>query len=256
MKTNKCLNEIVTEIVDSESKKSLSEEAKKVLSLTADAVKLTKIDSKVLESMVSELFKDYNDSADSGAVRHFFNAFLGIFGQKLVSRRNDNLNNAYVVPDGKAKTNIIGIDAEAFKIVIHSISNVVDSLADANRRNEARIRDMETHLNNSVRDAENAKNSLVAEQSENLKRETEAIKYIQRLIAERGKDNPPTEDEALGQFLETMDIRFIWDPAEEPNSFQTYSISDTAKVGVSLPCLIKGGSIAAKGLLYTLNSNS
>lgn len=253
MTNKKTLNDTVTEALNLERHSPVTEEARRVMNLAGDAVRLVKIDNDVLRNLVSEILQDYRNDSDAGVLRGILNKILGIFGQRLVSRKGVSGLVLDIVSDDTVQTSIISVDTESLRRIFHDIAAEVNGLGDINTRNEAKLHEMESHLSTAVRDAENAKNRLSAEQSENARRETETFRYIQRMLAERGKDNPPDEDEALGQLLDVLGITFSWEPAREPSAFQTYIISDESKAGVSLPCLLKNDDIAVKGLVYAVN---
>lgn len=254
MNSKKTLNDMVTEALNLERHSPVAEEARRVMNLAGDAVRLVEIDNNVLKSLVSEILQDYKND-DAGVLKGMLNKILGIFGQRLISHKGVSGMVLDIVSSGTVQASIISVDIESLRRIFHDIAAEVNGLAVINTRNEAKLRETESHLSTAVRDAENAKNRLGSEQTENARREAEILKYIQRMLAERGKNNPPDEDEALGQLLDVLGIAFSWEPGEEPSAFQTYIISDESKAGVSLPCLLKNDNIAVKGLVYAVNSN-
>jgi hypothetical protein len=245
MNNKKNLKETVDEALNFECKTAGSEEARRILNLAGDAVKLADIDEQYLIGLVENIIKEYEE--DKKVLKRLVNPLLGIFGLKIV-RRKDGSGREYA-KNKETQEPIINADIDELRKILHNIASVADHLVNAGA---ARVREIESHLNNAVRDAENAKNRLGAEQSGHARQETETLKYIQRMLAERGKDNPPTADEAFGQLLEILDVTFSWEPDGDPAAFQTYTISDESKIGISLPCLLKNNDIAVKGLIYAV----
>lgn len=139
---------------------------------------------------------------------------------------------------------------------VHEIDDEVKKLLDdlENAQKELNFHRKETNRLSAELNAVN--NKLASFISENTTREKDLISNLQRMIALRGRDNPPSEDEPLGRILENFNLTFIWDADNNPECFSSYIISDLTRTGIKQPAMLKNNKLVLNGLVYTLEGGN
>lgn len=244
------LKKTVHEIVDSQAVQSPI--TKKVLGHLETLLGTVSIDKEQLSKKIEEVLS--RSARGSNPFYKAINTIVGIFGMRLVS--NDNGVNIKVTANREDQ--ILTINRQKAKEVISAITVIIDDAQKDSERFARERRQLDEVVLNANRSTERIRQELDSLQRECNQKDKRTLQAVQRILAQQPELVPAGEEEqnALLLYFEDLGLTWSWDSDSSPNDFTTYTVSDSATVGVRLPCLYRDGETVLKGLKYQYENPS